>query len=273
MYDPQSPLSPKGFWSNGSSTKELALVANEAEARILSQATRVDEAGVILRSAQKAAVVVIKRGHRGASVFTDSGVTRIPAYRTRSAFLIGSGDIFSAEFAYRWLMENCNPEKAAEFASLAVAYYSQNPSLPVARTLPNNFKPDVISVDENKQRVVYLAGPFFNMSQLWMVEETFSQLSSHGLKVFSPFHEIGVGKPEEVVRQDIDAIAKGDGLFALLDGYDAGTLFEIGFARALNKPVTILITSKDRANLAMLVGTGCDVFHDFASAVNWEASR
>jgi hypothetical protein len=273
VYDPQSPLSPKSFQGNGSSAKQLAIVANEAEALTLSGIDEVNAAGARLRSTEKADVVVIKRGLKGATVFSDSGVTRIPSYRTRTAFLIGSGDVFSAEFAYRWLIENCSPEKAAELASLAVAYYTQNPSVPIPRTLPKDFNPSPLSIDEDKQRSVYLAGPFFNMQQLWMVEEALAHLGSQGLKVFSPFHEIGLGQSAEVAQQDIDAIAKSDGLFALLDGYDPGTLFEIGFARALKKSVTIFITPAEPTNLTMLVGSGCDVFHDLVSAINWEASR
>jgi hypothetical protein len=273
VYDPQSPLSPKNFHENGSSAKQLAILTNEAEARALSGLNDLHEAGTRLLSTQRAEVVIIKSGLKGATVFTDSGVTEVAAYRARSAFLIGSGDVFSAEFAYRWLIENCSPRKAAELASLAVAYYCQSPSVPIPRTLPKDFNPSPLAIDKGKSRSVYLAAPFFNMQQLWMVEEALAHLGSQGLKVFSPFHKIGVGEPAEVAQQDTDAIAKSDGLFALLDGYDPGTLFEIGFARALKKPVTVFVTPTEPTNLTMLVGSGCDVFHDFVSAIYWEASR
>jgi len=273
VYDPQSPLSPKSFRENGSSATRLAIVANEPEAFALSGSHEVFAAGRALLQNECADTVVIKCGLKGALVFTTEGVVQLPAHRTRSTFLIGSGDIFSSEFAYRWLLENEPPEQAARLASLAVAYYCQNPSVPVPGVLPQDFNPVPITVDENKKRSVYLAGPFFNLQQLWMVDEAISQLTSQGLRVFSPLHEIGIGDPVSIARQDIKALAESDGVFALLDDCDPGTLFEIGFARAINKPVTVFITAEQSTHLTMLIGSDCDVFHDFVSAICWEASR
>jgi hypothetical protein len=273
VYDPQSPLSPKQFAENGSSAERLAIVANEKEAFSLSGHRDVRAAGEYLRTDQKAEVVVIKRGLKGCLVFSATGVTMIPAYRLRSAFLIGSGDIFSAEFAYRWLVENASAEDAARLASLAVAYYAQSPTLPVPPALPEKFAPIAITSDETKERTVYLAGPFFNLQQLWMVEEARAQLTSQNVKVFSPLHDVGFGLAAVVAQEDLKGLAETDSLFALLDGYDPGTLFEVGFARAIGKPVTVFVSSRDTTHLTMLLGSGCDVFHDFVSAVCWELSR
>ncbi len=273
VYDPQSPGSPRAFRSNGSETKELAIVANEGEALRLSGTSELVAAGEKLRKEEKADVVIIKRGLHGALIFTEGKVISIPAYRTRSSFLIGSGDIFTSEFAYRWLIEGNSPEVSATFASLAVAYYSQSPTLPLPETLPESFTPTPINLDEASRRSVYLAGPFFNLQQLWMIDETLSQLTAQGLRVFSPLHDVGYGDPTLVAKEDIEGIVSCDSLFALVDGYDPGTLFEIGYARAKDKPVTAYLTSKESTHLTMLLGSGCDVFHDFVSAVCWEASR
>lgn len=273
VYDPQSPRSPKNFRDNTSSARRLSIITNEKEAIALSGLTELGAAGARIRENQSAEVVVIKRGLKGSIVFSETGTTVVPAYRTPRAFLIGSGDIFSAEFAYRWLIENASAEEAARLASLAVAYYSQNPSLPVPTVFPSSFEITAIPIDENKTRSVYLAGPFFNPQQLWMIEETLTQLRSQGLKVFSPFHDVGFGPAASVAKQDLKAISTSDSLFALLDDYDPGTLFEIGFARAINKPVTVFISSRNATLLTMLVGSDCDVFHDFVSAICWEASR
>jgi hypothetical protein len=272
VYDPQSPLRPQHFRQNGSDCRRLAIVANEAEIRGLSGCDDVKLGAETLCGDQAADVVVVKRGIRGCIVFSASGIHEFPAYRIRSSFLIGSGDIFSAEFAYRWLIEDESADRAAELASLAVAYYSQGPALPVPKLIPEGCHSGAIATPE-KPRSIYLAGPFFNLQQLWMVEEALAHLTDQGLEVFSPFHRIGIGEPNVVAKQDVEAIRAADGMFALLDGYDAGTLFEIGLARSLDKPVTVFVTSRERQNLTMLTGTGCEVFHDFVSAVLWEASR
>jgi nucleoside 2-deoxyribosyltransferase len=61
---------------------------------------------------------------------------------------------------------------------------------------------------------------------------------------------------------------------ALVDGLDPGTVFEIGFARSLGKPVVALAESTGEEPLKMISGSGCDVVSDFVTAmyrVAWNA--
>lgn len=92
-------------------------------------------------------------------------------------------------------------------------------------------------------------------------------LRSHGLSVFSPLHDVGYGSASEVVPADIKGIESSDVVFAILDGLDTGTVFEIGYARALGKPVIAFVQNEAEVNLKMLVGTGCEIVDDFASAI------
>ena len=62
-------------------------------------------------------------------------------------------------------------------------------------------------------------------------------------------------------------------MFALLNGVDAGTLFEVGYARALGKPVYALAQSVRSEDLKMLEGSGCLIFSDFVTAVHHAAWR
>jgi nucleoside 2-deoxyribosyltransferase len=70
-----------------------------------------------------------------------------------------------------------------------------------------------------------------------------------------------------VYRPDIEAIVKCDLMFACLDGLDPGTLFEIGFARAMKKPVVVYTTSAKEEDLKMPEGSGCLIVRDFTTAI------
>ncbi len=100
-----------------------------------------------------------------------------------------------------------------------------------------------------------------------MIEETRRSLSGQGIEVFSPYHEIGLGEPKEVAPQDLKAISDCDLTFALLDGHDAGTLFEVGYARSIKKRVVAYHTDENDRDLTMLEGSGCEVYDNFVSAV------
>jgi nucleoside 2-deoxyribosyltransferase len=263
VYDPQSPLDPVPFHQNGSEAKHLAVVANWSEAQRLSGENDIESAGKKMLATCD--VVVIKRGPLGAYVFTENQIETVPAYKTRHVFPIGSGDVFSAMFAYAWIVEQKDPREAANFASLATALYCQTTILPIPRPLPRDFHPP--EVQKVKTPLIYLAGPFFSLAQLWMVEETRTILANHGAKVFSPYHDVGLGTSSVVAEKDVEALKNCDSVFALLDGYDPGTIFEVGYARAIGKPVTAFGASAEAIHLTMFIGTGCEIFHDFASSV------
>jgi nucleoside 2-deoxyribosyltransferase len=87
------------------------------------------------------------------------------------------------------------------------------------------------------------------------------------LKVFSPYHNVGHGPASKVVPADIKALDESDIVFALADGLDSGTIFEIGYARAKGKPVIVFVQRESEGDLKMLEGTDCEIVDDFASAI------
>jgi hypothetical protein len=263
VFDPQSPEDPAPFETNGSKAEHLAIVANASETRRLASEADLEAAGNKL--AQNAEVVVVKSGPAGALVFTGDSVHRVPAYRTARTFLIGSGDIFSATFAYAWAVRREAPEKAAHQASLATAYYCRFGIVPIPTALPEQFH--LGPVLTNHKRRIYLAGPFFTPEQLWLVEEARRHLTELGASVFSPYHDVGFGSAEVVARADLDGLRACKSVLAILNGYDPGTLFEVGFARALEIPVIAFVATIDPMQLTMFSGSGCTVIDDFASAI------
>ena len=266
VYDPQSAFAPELFGANGSQANHVAIVGNRKEIVAIAGGGADWEAAaaILLKTAD---VVVVKLGVGGASVVQKSGATRIPAYQTGQIFSVGSGDVFGAIFAAQWAVLGRDPVSAAKAASRAVAEYVQTMSLPIPPSLGE--LPEAVAVDG----LVYLAGPFFNIGQRWLVDEARRALKELGLKVFSPIHDGGGGPGEKVGPADLEALEKCDRVFAILDGMDSGTLFEVGWARAMKKPVYALAQSASEEDLKMVIGSECRVFNDLVSALHHTAWR
>lgn len=277
IYDPQNPKSPELFGVNGSVAQELAYVLNRVEAFKLTGQEDPDQAASILLEQPHVAVVVIKLGARGAKIYTTTGTDHVAAYTTKNVWLIGSGDVFAAVFAHFWGIENASPTEAVRYASRGAALYCDRKQIPFSRevlTEADFIFPLLEPSRKPSDVTIYLAGPFFTMSQLWLVEEARTALQDAGFKVFSPFHDVGIGDADEVVPKDIQGIEGADMMFALCDGLDAGTLFEIGYAVKKGLPVVAFGEQTSDEAMKMISGTKCKVFRDFTSAiyhVQWAA--
>jgi len=271
VYDPQAPNNPELFKQNGSKAERLAIICNRSEAFKLTQETDPMQAGQRLAEIEGAEVVVIKCGSDGALVFEGGDVRNVPAFRTARVWPIGSGDVFSAVFFHRWAEEGMSAVASATEASKATAYYCHTQNLPIISDIEAWISQyNVLPIEPFglvKPPEIYLAGPFFNMMQRWLVEEARQCLSDQGLDVFSPFHDVGIGPANVVVSKDIDAINRCDAMFAIIDHLDSGTLFEVGYATAKKIPVVGLAQDVTSERLKMLLGTGCTVHHDFVSAI------
>jgi nucleoside 2-deoxyribosyltransferase len=280
IYDPQEPFSP-AYIRPARKPSRLAYVLNGTEARRLSGNDDVEVAARRVAQESGADVVIVKRGALGALVFENGITQNVPAFETRSVWPIGSGDVFAAIFAAQWGVHGLPAMRSAMTASMATAAYVEERSLPIQRDViegrvsrrPLNLNRRPLSAGEYD---VYLAGPFFNMSQLWLVDEALSALRGLGVKVFSPYHDVGIGKGEHVAPKDIEALEKSRAVLAILDGVDTGTIFESGYARAHGKPVVAFTESTPQEPLKMISGTGCEVVNDFVSAIYhaaWAAWR
>jgi hypothetical protein len=280
VYDPQNQGAPVTFAQNGSKATHLALVLNQWESQQMAQLPTgsAAECACKIASEQQAEVVIIKQGAQGALVWAQGRASQIPAFRTNKVWKIGSGDCFVAYFAQAWMGQGMAPVPAAELASRATAYYCETRGFSTPSSL-NQYQPPAIKAradgGEAVRRSVYLAGPFFYLAQIWLIEESRIQLKSSGLAVFSPFHDVGLGSADDVVQKDIDAIKKCDVMFAIADGLDAGTMFEIGYARSIGMPVVIYSEVEQGAeSLKMMEGTGCEIYADYATALyatRWKA--
>lgn len=280
VYDPQNQGAPVAFGANGSCANHLALVLNSREAQQMAGLPQGDAQACAHKIAQEqhAEVVIIKQGAQGALVWANQQANLVPAYRTKNVWKIGSGDCFVAYFAQAWMEQQLAPAAAADFASRATAYYVDTKGFTTPQSLAAaNYTPIHPSSDQlsTKPKKVYLAGPFFHLGQIWLIEQARTLLQSTGLQVISPFHDIGLGTAEDVVHLDIQAIEECDLVFAAVDGLDPGTIFELGYARSLDKPVVIYSeTQVGTESLKMMQGTGCEIYANFTTAIyatRWRA--
>ncbi len=272
VYDPQNQGSAEPFAQNGSTAEHLALVLNLVEARKMSglkECTAL-ECALAVRKAQGADVVVIKMGPGGALVVDANGSYNVTAYHSDSVWKIGSGDVFAATFAAEWMSNGRAPKDAAELASRATAFYCGTKGFVSAASL-SDFRPKPVVPTsrylEGGPAKVYLAGPFFDLAQVWMVEQARLNLHEVGLEVFSPYHDVGLGSAQDVALKDLEALDECDLVFAIADGADTGTVFEVGYAIAKGKPVIVLSQRESEESLKMMSGTRCTMCNEYATAI------
>ncbi|MBB2168117.1 nucleoside 2-deoxyribosyltransferase [Gluconacetobacter aggeris] len=265
VYDPQSAFDPRPFGENGSTAKRLALILNRLEAGCLTNRTDPDEIVQDLIETQGAEVVVLKMGGYGALVGTASGCARVPAYRSPTVWKIGSGDVYSAAFTQFWAVEGRDPVEAADLASRATSRYCATRVLPIS-TADELASLELDPVVPGHGRI-YIAAPFFNLAERWMVEEIRTQLGHMGVEVFSPLHDVGPGPGEVVAPLDLAGVDRCQAMIAILNGTDPGTVFEVGWARAKGIPVVALAQNMRPEDLKMVVGSRCQVVGDLVSAV------
>ena len=272
IYDPQNTYDPVLFSEAGSMAETLVYVTNSNELSLFyakknSGPNSIEVMSEWLSKEENAEAIIVKCAQQGVYVHSNTEKGWASPYKTENIFPIGSGDSFVAAFAYYWLIKGMKFIDAADKSSIAAAYYVSHKTMNSDKGL-EIFGKDVEPLTYNPERKkVYLAGPFFTLCELWMVNEAKQCISSFGMDLFSPYHELGIGSAEEVVQKDIDAISDCDFMYALFDGTDPGTLFEIGYARSLNKPVIILAENPKDEELKMYDGSGCKIFNDFASSI------
>lgn len=271
VYDPQQMGAPEKFSANGSKAKHLAIVLNRYEASMLSgiAGDEAQMASAILADAG-ADVVIIKSGPRGALVAEPAGRTWVPAFETKSVWKIGSGDCFVAIFGLLWTERRLPAAEAALMASKATAFYCATQGFASPDRL-TSFQPTAIQPGprylSGYRPLVYLAGPFFTLAQLWLIEQARDALRDMGLKVFSPYHDVGHGSADDVVEQDLDGIEKSDLVLAIGDGLDSGTIYEVGYARARKKPVVFYVENESEEDKKMMQGSDCMLCRDFTTAI------
>ena len=107
---------------------------------------------------------------------------------------------------------------------------------------------------------IYLAGPFFNETQIRHIEAAEQALQKKGLPFFSPMrHTVDAEEGTSewaygLFALDRTALEQSDIVVALYDGNtsDSGTAWECGYAFALGKPVVLVHTDKNADSNLML---------------------
>ena len=263
IYDPQSPEDPQSFANSGSSAEHLAIIANRTEILRMANARTVDEAVRAIFVTENAEVVIVKDGIEGALVYVGNDVHRVPAFKTQNVFSLGSGDVFVAAFAFAWAVKGSPPSEAAMFASRSTADYVETQALPIKTSRQMKERETVKKAGGR----IYLAGPFRETGQRLFINDARSQLKALGMEVFSPIHDVGPGGAEMVVQQDLDAVRQCDAVFAILNGSSPGTVFEVGYARALNKPVFCVTQNMRDVDVKLPKGSGANLHDDYVSAL------
>lgn len=269
VLDPQRPRDLTGISRDGIDSEQLALVCNRAEVRAIGGTDNLIDAAHAAGASIQADVVVVKRGAIGCTVVYEDQIAHVGPHPTKTVWPIGSGDVFAAGFAYAW-GEGADPVAAARIGSAAAAWWCgiRTPTVPLAllngEPPEDHMLPERIDLVEDPK--VYLAGPFFCLGERWLVETARDAALGLGADVFSPLHDVGPGG-DEVAARDLEGLQTAGAVLALIDGYDAGTIYECGWARKAGIPVIAHGADATSEGAKMLVGDGAEIHADFTSAV------
>jgi hypothetical protein len=262
VFDPQQPRDLGQSDFSGLRAEHLALVANAAETRSMTGETDVAVAARTLLTTTPAEVVVTKLAARGSLVSTDDDQREVGLWPTSKVWPIGSGDVFAAGFAWAWAQQTMDAVEAARVGSyLASLWCGQRRWQPA---LEHFAVPDGEFMPQPGQ--VYLAAPFFNVAQRWLVELVRESLIGLGGSVFSPLHDVGIGT-DEVAAKDLAGLDSCTALLALLDEVDAGVMFEAGWAAQNHVPVIGYSEHPEDDRLKMVRGSGAQIGGDLSTAV------
>lgn len=269
VLDPQKPRDTGPLDTTGIQSKRLVVVANGSEIRKLGGRNDVkDAASRLLNSRPDIEAVITKRGAIGSLVTErrngDIIHTPVDAHPTSRVWPIGSGDTFSAGVAHA-LDAGADIVQAAHIGSAAAAHWcsTRDPALPLAI-----LDGDLARMPRSPLGAggrVYLAGPFFTVAERWLIDTVRDELTSLGVEVWSPVHEVGHGG-DEVAEADLDGLRISDAVLALLDHSDPGTVFEVGWAVRRGIPIVGFGTAFEKEGAKMLTGTTVEMHRDLSTA-------
>ncbi|HCM1973830.1 TPA: carbohydrate kinase family protein [Salmonella enterica subsp. salamae serovar 52:z:z39] len=235
VYDPQTWRDPEPFLANGSTANELAIVLNELELQSATGQKDIKQAAELLMKTQNAAVVVVKGGIRGATVFENTGkMSQIPAYLSAQIFKIGTGDIFSAIFAFHWAERKLPPAEAALWASRSVSVYSETQKF----SFQENSLSSRVPISSKSYGHILLEGCADSLGQRYVMEEARFALSELGIKVNCP--ELNSGTE----NADIKAV------LIIAHGFRNNIISRIKYAQDRSIPVVVLNELSDTSNIS-----------------------
>ncbi|AZA57709.1 hypothetical protein EG350_11165 [Chryseobacterium shandongense] len=265
IYDPQTSSNPYRFSDFGRANK-LIYIVNFNEAKSISRKNNISDIVEFFFNEEGVFALIIKNGPHGAKLFTRENIKGhlIPSYITQNVFKIGSGDIFTTSFSYYLIVKGFSLEKAALYASKTTALYCDKQIIKT-NNLENYVYDEFTNSLDNKQ--IYLASPIFSLSDLILVDKIREIFLDFGVKVFSPFHDIGLGNDDEIAKKDLEGLNQSDIIFSIVDGLDSGTLIELGYGMAKNKKIISYHRTNEEESLIMLTPSNIKIFDNLTSAI------
>lgn len=265
IYDPQTPINPTKFSEIGEAD-ELIYVVNLNEAQSLASTVNTEDIKKYFFESEKVKAFIIKNGPYGATLFYDNEKIVIPSYITDTVSKIGSGDIFTTSFGYYWMIKKLSLKESAINASKSTAFYCDK-KVYIDCTKVTKFGYNKFVHKTLSQKQVYLASPFFSISELILIDKIRTAFLEFGVKVFSPFHDIGLGDNITIAKKDIEGIKNSDIIFCVFDNLDSGTLIESGYALANGKKIIGYHRTCDENKLLMLKPGDFEIYKDLTTAI------
>lgn len=241
------------------------LLVNEEEIKKLSGMNSLSQAVQWVKSFGVTKIVV-KKGIHGSVVFDEESVYTVQTYKSDVICTLGSGDVFAGALIPTYL-RTLNLRYSVELATCVAANFIEHiqPESVLSRAAVEQdmkVRPK-IKIPEIKEKILYIAGPFFSEQEKEWVDRVCFYLIEAGFKILSPSEENGIIKNNCSVEErrkifdaDIKLLEQADIIVALLDHNDAGTNFEIGYAYKKGVPVLGLKTSEECLN--NMIVFGCD---------------
>ena len=124
----------------------------------------------------------------------------------------------------------------------------------------------------------YIAAPFFSPEQVMRVELVENMLKAKGLTFFSPRTDSAVAdinNPEnrkKVFALNHESILKSNGVIAITDGKDPGTIWEAGYAYAKDIPVIYIAFTLGHAQFNLMLAesgkAACRTKEELSAAID-----
>jgi nucleoside 2-deoxyribosyltransferase len=262
VLDPQKPRDTGPLTFTSITADRIIVVANRSETRQLGGIDK------IFANDERVHGVVTKRAAAGCTVaWRSDGEVRtedLGAHPTDRVWPIGSGDTFSAALAHA-LDSGADLVDAARVASAAAAHWCATRSMSLPAALFSGDAGSLPAPLPPSRPLIYLAAPFFTVSERWLVELVRDALFGLGVSVFSPLHDVGEGG-DEVAEADIEGLRRCDAVLALLDGSDPGTVFEVGWAVRERIPTVGYASLLNEEVVKMMAGTAVELHRDLSTA-------
>jgi len=265
VYDPQTSIKPTKFKDIGIAD-ELIYIVNLNEARSISSSEDINEIKNYFFNEENVKAVIIKNGPYGATLYHEDDEVQIPSFITDNVNKIGSGDIFTSSFGYYWMEMGLKLEECALYASMSTALYCDK-KIYINTSSDPTFSYKKFANNKLTDICIYLAAPFFSIAELVLIDKIRNAFLGFGVKVFSPFHDIGLGDDATIAKKDIEGIDKSNIVFCVLDNLDSGTLIEIGYSIANGKKIIGYHRTCYKPQLTMLNAGEVTIYNNLTTAI------